>query len=38
MDGISAGQQEFLQMFIVAFTIGAGLLVGNTIVRPTPTL
>lgn len=35
---VALGQQEFLQMFIVAFTIAAGLLVGNTIVRPTPTL
>jgi uncharacterized membrane protein YjjP (DUF1212 family) len=35
---VALGQQKFLQMFIVAFTIGAGLLVGNTIVRPEPGL
>lgn len=31
---VAIGQDEFLQMFIVALTILAGLLVGNTIVRP----
>ena len=34
----SAGGQQFLQMFIVALTIGVGLLVGNTMVRPELTL
>ncbi len=34
----AVGQQEFLQMFVVALTIAAGLLVGNTIVRPKATL
>jgi len=32
------GEQQFMQMFVVALTIGAGLLVGNTIVRPKVTL
>ncbi|PWJ38529.1 threonine/serine exporter family protein [Sediminitomix flava] len=32
------GEQYFIQMFIVAFTIGAGLLVGNTISRPNSSL
>jgi len=32
------GEQQFLQMFVVALTIAAGLLVGNTIVRPKATL
>ena len=32
------GVQQFLQMFIVALTIAAGLLVGNTVVRPKVTL
>lgn len=35
---VAAGQQEFLQMFVVALTIAAGLLVGNTMVRPKATL
>ena len=34
----AVGEQQFLQMFMVAFTIAAGLLVGNTIVRPKATL
>ena len=32
------GEQQFLQMFVVALTILAGILVGNTIVRSEPTL
>jgi hypothetical protein len=28
------GVVQFLQMFIVAFALGIGLLVGNSIVRP----
>jgi len=32
------GEQQFFQMFVVALTIAAGLLVGNTIVRPKATL
>ncbi len=32
------GTQQFLQMFVVALTIFAGILVGYTIVRPEPTL
>ncbi len=32
------GEREFLQMFVVALTISAGLLVGNTISRPKTTL
>lgn len=32
------GEQQFIQMFMVALTIGAGLLVGNTLVRPKITL
>lgn len=32
------GEQQFVQMFVVALTIAAGLLVGNTIVRPKVTL
>ncbi|MCB9105492.1 MAG: threonine/serine exporter family protein [Anaerolineales bacterium] len=32
------GVQQFSQMFIVALTIAAGLLVGNTVVRPKVTL
>ena len=32
------GEQQFVQMFIVALTIAAGLLVGNTISRPQATL
>ena len=34
----AVGEQQFLQMFVVALTIAAGLLVGNTIVRPRVTL
>ena len=34
----ATGAQQFLQMFVVALTIAAGLLVGNTIVRPKATL
>jgi len=34
----AVGQQQFLQMFVVALTIAAGLLVGNTIVRPKASL
>ena len=34
----AAGEQQFLQMFVVALTIAAGLLVGNTLVRPRATL
>jgi uncharacterized membrane protein YjjP (DUF1212 family) len=34
----AAGEQQFLQMFVVALTIAAGLLVGNTLVRPKTTL
>ena len=32
------GAQQFIQMFVVALTIFAGILVGYTIVRPEPTL
>ncbi|BHH84764.1 threonine/serine exporter family protein [Desulforhopalus sp. 52FAK] len=32
------GEQQLVQMFVVALTIAAGLLVGNTIVRPKVTL
>jgi len=32
------GEQQVVQMFVVALTIGAGLLVGNTLVRPKITL
>jgi uncharacterized membrane protein YjjB (DUF3815 family) len=32
------GVQQFLQMFIVAMTILAGILIGFTIVRPEPNL
>jgi uncharacterized membrane protein YjjP (DUF1212 family) len=35
---VATGEQQFLQMFVVALTIAAGLLVGNTIVRPQATL
>ena len=31
------GAQQFIQMFVVALTIFAGILVGYTIVRPEPT-
>jgi uncharacterized membrane protein YjjP (DUF1212 family) len=34
----ATGEQQFIQMFVVALTIAAGLLVGNTIVRPKATL
>jgi len=32
------GQSEFIQMFVVALTIGAGVIVGNTLYRPRITL
>ena len=32
------GEQQFMQMFIVALTIAAGLLIGNTIVKPQASL
>jgi len=32
------GAEHFLQMFVVAMTIVAGIMVGYTIVRPDPTL
>jgi hypothetical protein len=35
---VATGEQQFIQMFVVALTIAAGLLVGNTIVRPRGTL
>jgi len=35
---VATGEQQFLQMFVVALTIAAGLLVGNTIVQPKTTL
>ena len=35
---VVVGEQQFLQMFVVALTIFAGILVGYTIVRPEPTL
>ena len=31
---VATGEQQFIQMCVVALTIAAGLLVGNTIVRP----
>lgn len=34
----SLGEQQILHMFLVALTIGAGLIVGNTISRPKVTL
>ncbi len=34
----ATGEQQFFQMFVVALTIAAGLLIGNTIVRPKVTL
>lgn len=34
----ATGEQQFMQMFVVALTIAAGLLVGNTIVQPKSTL
>lgn len=35
---ISCGLHEFLSMFVVALTIAAGLIVGDTISRPQTTL
>jgi len=35
---LAVGEQQFLQMFVVALTVGAGLVVGNTIFRPRITL
>jgi uncharacterized membrane protein YjjB (DUF3815 family) len=35
---IATGEQQFFQMFVVALTIGAGILVGNTVVQPKTTL
>ena len=35
---VATGEQQFIQMFVVAITIAAGLLIGNTIVRPKTTL
>ena len=35
---VAAGEQQFVQMFVVALTIAAGLLVGNTIVQSKTTL
>lgn len=35
---IAAGEQQFAQMFVVALTIAAGLLIGNTIIQPKATL
>lgn len=35
---ITLGLQQFMQMFIVAMTIFAGMLIGFTIVRPEKTL
>jgi len=35
---VALGARQFLQMFVVAATIAAGLLVGNTLVRPRVTL
>jgi uncharacterized membrane protein YjjB (DUF3815 family) len=32
------GVQQFVQMFVIAVMLTAGLLVGNTIVRPRATL
>ena len=34
----ATGEQQFLQMFVVALTIAAGLLVGNTLVGPKASL
>ena len=34
----AAEEQQFLQMFVVALTIAAGLLVGNTFVGPKTSL
>ena len=35
---VASGEQQVLQMFVVALTIAAGLLVGNTIVQSKTTL
>ena len=35
---VTLGEQQIMHMFVVALTIGAGLLVGNTISRPKVTL
>ena len=35
---IATGERQLLQMFVVALTIAAGLLVGNTIVQSKVTL
>lgn len=35
---IATGEQQFFQMFVVALTIAAGLLIGNTIIQPKVTL
>jgi uncharacterized membrane protein YjjB (DUF3815 family) len=35
---MATGEQQVLQMFVVALTIAAGLLVGNTIAKPRVTL
>jgi len=35
---VASGEQQILQMFVVALTIAAGLLVGNTIVPSKTTL
>jgi uncharacterized membrane protein YjjB (DUF3815 family) len=35
---VTTGEHQVIQMFVVALTIAAGLLVGNTIVRPKITL
>ena len=32
------GAEQFFQMFVVALTIVAGIMIGYTIVRPEPTL
>ena len=34
----ATGEQQFVQMFIVALTIAAGVFIGNTIIRPKATL
>ena len=34
----ATGEQQFVQMFVVALTIAAGLLVGNTIIQPKASL
>ena len=35
---VATGEQQFVQMFVVALTIAAGLLIGNTIVQSKTTL